>query len=300
MTSPNESLEMLQTLGLNRLESEVYALLLQVAEPVTAYRIGTDLGKPTANVYKAIDALVRKGAVLTDEGATRLCRAVAPEEFLGHLRRSWDERTRQAQGVLARIGSVPPDQGIYHLQSVPLVLEKCRSMLTRCRTIAVIDAFPATLSAVLPEIRAAAERRVAVYLQTYEPCELPGAHVVCAPDAGEVLQHWKSQQLNVVTDAREVMLALLYQDLSGVHQAVWTSSLYLSCMIHGGLLREHLFQMISTRREDPDFPADLRELLAAQPFFHSTDIPGQRELFARCGIFGHPPGNGAAPEGDSP
>lgn len=285
----NESVEMLQSLGLNHLESEVYALLLQVAEPITAYRIGTNLGRPTANVYKAIDALVRKGAVLTDDGATRLCRAVAPAEFLGHMRRGWDERTRLAEGILARLGSVPPDQGIYHLQSLPLVLEKCRAMLMRCQKIAVIDAFPATLTAVLPEIRAAAQRGVAIYLQTYEPCEVAGAHVVCVPEAAEVLGHWKSQQLNVVTDAQEVMLALLYQDLSGVHQAVWTSSLYLSCMIHGGLLREHLFQSISTRKEDSDFPADIRELLNAQPFFHSTDIPGQQELFARCGIVGNPP-----------
>ncbi|MCP4545576.1 MAG: TrmB family transcriptional regulator [bacterium] len=275
---------LLQSLGLNRLESEVYIFLLQVSEPVTAYKIGTQLGRPTANVYKAIDTLTRKGAVMVDEGSTRLCRPIPPSEFMGHLRSDWLDKTRMAEDALAEIGAMQPDQGVYHLQSVPLVLEKCRTMLAGCRKIAVIDAFPKTMAAVLPAIEDAVARGVEVYLQTYVPCHLPGVNVVYPPGAEDVLIHWHSQQLNIVVDAKESLVALLDHDLTEVHQAVWTSSLYLACMYHCGLLREHYFHVIAQRMDDPDFPSDLKLLMENQPFFHTMDIPGQRELFDLCGI----------------
>ncbi len=275
---------LLQTLGLNRLESDVYIFLLQAGEPVTAYKIGTRLGRPTANVYKAIDTLSRKGAVIVDEGSTRLCRPIPPEEFMGHLRSDWLEKTRVAENALSRVRTIFPDQGVYHLQSVSLVFEKCRQMLANCRKIAVVDAFPKTLAAIQPEIEAAAARGVQVYLQTYVPCEIPEVKIVFPPNADEVLRHWHSQQLNVTVDAKEVMLALLHHNLADVHQAVWTSSLYLACMYQGGLLREHCFHVMANRKDDPDFPADMKYLLETQPFYHTTDIPGQQELFDLCGI----------------
>ena len=279
---------LLQSLGLNRLESEVYVFLLQSGEPITAYKIGVRLGRPTANVYKAIDALTRKGAVVVDEGATRLCRPIPHEEFIGQLRADWLAKTQEAEAALAKISPMQPDQGVYHLQSVPLVLEKCRTMLEKCRKIAVIDAFPKTMEAVLPAIEAAAERGVEVYLQTYVPFELPNVNVVCGSGGEEVLKYWHSQQLNIAIDGKEALLALLTHDLSAVHQAVWTGSLYLACMHHAGILREHVFHVIAGHMDRPDFPPDLKQVLQTQPFFHTTEIPGQRELFALCGIKEHP------------
>lgn len=284
MPLEDRAVEVLQALGLNHLEAEVYTLLLQEAQPVTAYRVGKVLGRPTANVYKAIDALARKGAVIVDEGSTRLCRPVPPREFLGQLRKGLLETTKRATEVLSSLGPVPPDAGIYHLQSAQLVLERCRAMLRRCKKIAVVDAFPGALQAVLPAIRRATDRGVDTYIQIYEPCYIPDSHIVLIQHSKKILQHWKSQQLNVVVDAEEVLLALLHPDLARVYQAIWTRSLYLSCTLHMGLLREHTFQAISAQKHRPDFPADLRQLIDEHPFFHATDIPGQKKLFARFGI----------------
>ena len=280
----NQAIELLQSLGMNHLEAEVYTLLLQQAESVTAYRVGKALGRPTANVYKAIDTLARKGAVIVDEGSTRLCRPSPPAEFLGQLQKSLQEKTEQVADVLSNLAREPQDEGVYHLRSAPLVLERCRAMLARSEKIAVVDAFPEALNAVLPTIREALARGVRVYVQTYEPAAIPGAKVVHAYQSEEVLAHWKCQQLNVVADSQEVLLALLHADLSEVYQAVWTSSLYLSCAMHIGLMREHAFHTIAAFKDRADFPAELRQLLDQQPFFHAATVPGQRKLFARFGV----------------
>ena len=82
MNQNKKAIELLHSLGLNRLEAEVYTFLLEQPEPVTAYRAGRALGRPTANVYKAIEALARKGAVVIDEGSTRLCRPSPPSDSI--------------------------------------------------------------------------------------------------------------------------------------------------------------------------------------------------------------------------
>ncbi|MBN2562550.1 MAG: TrmB family transcriptional regulator [Phycisphaerae bacterium] len=279
-----QAFELLETLGLNHLEAEVYVLLLRQQEPITAYRIGKDLGKPTANVYKAIEALARKGAVIIDHDEPRLCRPVPAEEFLGQLEETYQRTTRHAASRLAHLGQPAPDERVYQIQSVPLVLERCRSMLDRAQRIVVVDAFPRAMEAVRPAIDKAIARGVDAYVQAYEPTDIAGAHLVQAYQSDPILRHWRSQQLNCVVDGREVLLALLHNDLCGVHQAVWTGSLFLACVLHAGFLREYFFHDIAAMKDGDDFPPALRAMLEGHPSFHGTDVPGHKLLFARLGV----------------
>ena len=82
----SESVEVLSELGFTNLEAEIYAFLLQES-PVTGYRIAQAIGKPAANTYKAIQTLELKGAVIVDEGSSRMCRAVSADELLNRLGR---------------------------------------------------------------------------------------------------------------------------------------------------------------------------------------------------------------------
>lgn len=55
-----------------------------------------------------------------------------------------------------------------------------------------------------------------------------------------VLAKWPGQQINLVVDARETLLALLSQDGSRVVQAVWTNSRYLSVFHYNSIASELL------------------------------------------------------------
>lgn len=96
-----------------------------------------------------------------------------------------------------------------------------------------------------------------------------------------LLRFWTSQQLNLVTDAEEAMLALLDQDLEQVHQAVWSGSLYLASILHAGMMREQAVHQIASVQHQEDALEQIRQILARQSFFHNSDIPGQRKLLAR-------------------
>jgi sugar-specific transcriptional regulator TrmB len=66
----------------------------------TGYRVGREIGRPTANVYKALDALVAKGAVLVQEGGAGLFAPVPPRRFLAQLRGAF---ARSEEAVLAGV-----------------------------------------------------------------------------------------------------------------------------------------------------------------------------------------------------
>jgi len=272
-----KSEEILFDLGFNRLESDVYIHLL-THPPLTAYKIGKEINKPTANVYKAIDSLAKKGAVIVEDNRTKLCKAVSPEEFLGHFESSIIEKTKSAKEFLTNLQTEFDDEKSYSIDSVPLVFERFNSMMKRSKKIAVIDAFPKALEKVIDSIEAATKRGVEVFVEAYQPIEIKGADVTCATIGNEALSHWKSQQLNLIIDGEEHLIALMDNDLKKVKQAVWSSNTYMSCMLFAGFLREQTILKIMSEVNNPDFETIAKELLEKQKFFYNTNIPGFDKL----------------------
>ncbi len=278
------TLETLRELGLNQLEAEVYTHLLSQAEPETAYRVGKALGKATANVYKAIEALALKGAVTLEQGEPRRCRAAPVDEFLGQLERQFREQKQRAAEELRDLQPAAAQERIYQLRTVPAVLERASAMLQRASKMAVVDAFPETLEGLRQQLQETAARGVEVYVQAYDPVDLAGCQVTLTWQHERVRSFWRSQQLNVAVDAREALLALLHEDLSEVHQALWTDSLYLACLLHAGLGMEQTYHAIAELHDQHPLPPPFAELLERQRFFHNTELPGQRQLFRRLGM----------------
>jgi sugar-specific transcriptional regulator TrmB len=269
----------LRALGFNDLEAEVYLFLL-ASPPVTAYRIGRALGRATANVYKAVESLARRGAVEVEEGEQRTCRAVPVDDLARQLERTFRGSLDGAVRALADLEVPSFDERVYKLESVPRLFERCHEMLARAHTVAVIDAFPRALERIRPWILEAAARGVEVFVEAYQPVDLPGVKVAWFADGARAVEPWRSEQLNVVVDGREHLVALLTSDLGEIRQAVWSGSLYLSCLQHAGRLSEHtLIAMIEAVGQGD--PERALRVLDDHRFFYRSAVPGQRELFER-------------------
>ncbi|MCK4464491.1 MAG: TrmB family transcriptional regulator, partial [Bacteroidales bacterium] len=210
------NIEILTALGLNQLEAEIYTLLLS-QEPMTAYKIGKLLGKPTANVYKAIDSLATKGSVIIEEGKSRVCRAIPANEFLKTLEKDFLRKTNKAAQYLSQIKTEIYDERIYKIESINHIFHRIKKMIDDCKIIAIIDAFPKPLAEIRDNIIDAVNRGVDVYIQVYEQTDIPGAHIIVPPQSEIVLKYWASQQLNIVTDGQKYVLALFNQDISKIY-----------------------------------------------------------------------------------
>lgn len=261
-------------LGFSEIEALVYCFLLQES-PATGYRVSHAIGKPTANTYKAITALEQRGAVVVDDSANRLCRAVPYGEFFDRMGRTFDLQRQQAEMELAKLRQAEGDDRVYQLTSVEQVLERTRAMLASAKRVALLDVFPQALRLIAGDLQTAARRSVKVAARVYAPIEIKGLAIFMTPEAERVRNIWPGEQLSIAVDAEQFVTALLSSDVQSVHQAVWSNSTFLSCMQHNALHAE--LQLTALQSGTPDKGAlEALSLTRLQP-------PGFERLNARYG-----------------
>jgi sugar-specific transcriptional regulator TrmB len=274
----SSGVEILVSLGFTPLEAEVYLFLL-TESPATGYRVAQALGRPVSGVYKTLDSLTAKGALLSDEGGSRLCRAVPYEELLSQMERSFNRRKAAAATALAGLGGSTADDRIYQLSSYDQMLERCRSMLSRADTVALVDAFPAPVADLQPELAAAAERGVKVGLQVYADTEVPGARVIRFPD-NEFVRSFPGGWLIAVVDGAELLHAFLDREERVVRQAIWTGSPHLAFTLQAFMTSE--FSFVSAMN-DPEMPAEAREVARRHGGHFPFRARGYQQLVERYG-----------------
>lgn len=234
----NQAAASLTFLGFSEIEALVYTFLLQES-PATGYRVSHAIGKPTANTYKAIAALALRGAVIIDDSENRLCRAVPPGELLERLGREFDTHKKTAADELAKIKQAAGDDRVYYLSSVDQVIERARAMISQAKQAALLDIFPKCVPLLSSDLEAAVRRGVKVAARCYERTVVKGVAIVHA-EGDRVLGTWPGQQLSITVDGDQFMHALLSQDVLSVHQALWSSSTFMSCLQYNALYNEIL------------------------------------------------------------
>lgn len=261
-------------LGFNALEAGVYVALLKNGAQ-TAYRIAKLLGKPTANVYKAMDVLLVKGAIEIEDSNIKVCRAIPIETVAKQLERDYKNKINQATSALKQIEEDTKEEGIYKLQSVEAVIQRAKEMLGRCKSVAVADLFPAPMNLLLNDLKKLTSKGKEVFLESYTPIKIKNVSIAIPQVSEDSLAYWKAQQLNLAVDGKEMLVALFNHDMSELIQATYSNNLYLSCMMYNGLISEHkvhLFSKVKSIKE-------LDGLRNNQKFFLNSNVPGLDLLF---------------------
>lgn len=264
-------------LGFSAIEAGIYLFLLSES-PATGYRISHGIGKPTANTYKAISALQEKGAVLVDEGEKRLVRAVPPRELLARLERGFSKQCADAEELLSSIGTEKPDDRVWQLTSVPQVYERARTMIAAAEEIILADVFPHQMRELKEDFERAAARGLEVQVSIYEPVEDVSFNTVMGAVSLDELT-WPGNQLNLVTDAREHLLCMFTPDSSSVHQAIWSNSIFLSCLQHNHIGMEIIIKSLPIKEQN--------RLIERQGisgiFLSNANPPGLRQMIEAVG-----------------
>lgn len=278
-----EAAQALSELGFNGLEAEIY-VFLQRESPVTGYRVAQGIGKPAANVYKAIDTLLAKGAVELEDDKTRQLRPVPYRELLQGLERRYRDHLTAAATSLSELPGPQEDVRIYQLQTRDQVISRCRAMLGAAERIAVLDIFPEPYSVLRTDLQAAVDRGLEVVIRLYSPDDIAGARVVLSPDHEQILERLPAQWLNIVVDGSESLMAVLRSGSGEVVQAVWTASPILSYVRHSSLMSEVGFAAV---RRDLEMGASLPEIektVEAHRFVSTTEFSGYSRLLGVLGL----------------
>lgn len=128
--------EALVGFGFTNLESEIYAFLLQ-EHPATGYRVAQVIGKPAANVYKALEALERKAAVIAEGASAKEYRPVAPDRLFSRLEKEFLGNKSAAVKSLANLGKVDATGKLFTLSGREQAISQARSILASAKDTAI-------------------------------------------------------------------------------------------------------------------------------------------------------------------
>ena len=239
------TIESLVKLGLTALEAEVYVYLLGHS-PESGYGVAKALHKAAPNIYKAIETLEGKSALIADRGDTQTVRAVPAKEFLAVLERRFQRRHREAAESLSRIPEAGPDARIYQVSSREQLIEHCHQLLESAECVVLMDAFPLPLDMLRDDMAAAASRGVDVFVKVYAPDTISGVELILDPDYERTRSRWPEQWIDCVADGSRYLVGLLSPDGERVLQAVRSASPYLAYLHHARLACELGYAALKT------------------------------------------------------
>lgn len=225
----------LVSFGFTALESEIYVFLLSHS-PATGYRVAQGINKPAANTYKALQTLQAKGAILVEESANRMCRAVPLEELMNRLQKDFESRRKQTIKELKTPGKPTVDERIYILRSREQVLNRAREMIMEAKNIILLKMPATALRAIEGSIDQAADRGLSISLLTDEALSIENVDCATASIPASILC--------VVSDAEQTLAGSL--DSTVGTEVVWTRNQILAAVHHDSLAAEIAFAHVST------------------------------------------------------
>lgn len=281
VTMATADLQPLIESGFTGLEAEVYAFLLGES-PATGYRIAQALHRPVGNIYKTVESLESKGAVIGEqEDDTRRVRAVPADELFERLERQFRQRKQAALAALADVSTDPIDDRIYRLTSPEQVFERCRAMLERCESFALATLCPAPFRELGDALQRAAARGMTVATKLFEPSECEGVQQIIDLRGMAALESGPGQWISLTVDGREWLQALLSDDARTLHHGVWSGSAFLSWTFFTGLSSDLVLAAIKRELARGASGDDIRALLERLSPLESPRSIGKLELLKR-------------------
>lgn len=250
----------LASLGFTELESTVYAALVS-GEGDTGYALAKATNKPVANVYKAIESLEAKGAIVVAGVEPRTLRAIDPSELIAGLRTKFDTRASDAEEALSQLGRMTDEEGLFRLRSADQVFDRAVAMIRDAEFSVLVDAFPSTLGPIVSELTEASRRGVRVILLTYnDEHDTPGVQRLEHRFGHMVLERRIGDHLILCADAQQLLMSQLEIGAKSVSQAIWTDSLFLAMHFYDSFLCQFLVHRIDAHVERYNGPKSVMDL----------------------------------------
>ncbi len=242
----------LESLGLTQIEALAYTYL--VANPSsTGYRVSRGIGKPTANVYRALESLGRKGAVLQDRAATPSFRALSPDDLLARLEHDFMRKKSAAAEKLASLQPDPGDERIYALNAPEQVFTRARIVLASARRLVLIDGTVTFVDTLADEIAEARTRGVRALVRARRVSR--GTDSVSSSDHSDTLSDAPATpgtlpSLRMVADAREVVMGAFDHEGARIREAFWTRGAFIARSMHDALMAENCCARVEAMMAD--------------------------------------------------
>ncbi|MFI5208116.1 MAG: TrmB family transcriptional regulator [Gemmatimonadales bacterium] len=199
---------MLERFGFTPTETKSYQALLKLG-PSTGYRVARDLGIARANVYQALEALVRRGAARKAASIPSQYAAVSPASLVAELERGFRRDLAQLDESLRRLpqGSSDVVSDLEALVTSERLIVRATESVGGASTevLAVFGPWADDLGAALDAARA---RGAAIRAVSLGPSPLEGVIVRSVGEA-ELRSYWGGLPIAVVVDRAHTVFGVL-------------------------------------------------------------------------------------------
>jgi len=287
MVKNDELILKLQEIGFNRLESEVYLTLLKQS-PLSGYKIAQIIGEGSSNIYKALDILRKKGAVMVEElPSTRQFTAVPAKEYLARVEKQIENSLKYLSSNLPESSDSEMETRVFQLDTIDQVLERAEDMIRNAKKQIIVDGFPKMLEMIRPDLEKATQKRVKdklhVVINSYDGTEIKNCVMIKKSAGADALKIWKDSWLNLVVDGEKYLLAVVQPDGKTLKHAVWTNSPFLSYVLYSGIASEIMFSALIDELRKNDLLNILKEALNkySEPVMGSSELTQQLPGFIK-------------------
>jgi predicted transcriptional regulator len=227
VSESQQCLDALEGLGFTGLEATIYVYLLRTS-PATGYRVAKEMGRTFSTTYRVLESLERKGALVLDDGETKLYRAVPTQDLVRQMKTKLVECGAQLVEASRQLPTAELDDRIYRLKTAGQVFEKARALLQESRERVLLEISPEPLEQLQPFIEETAARGVDVTARLYGPGTIANVRCVQSEHGRELHGHRRPEWLALFVDGTQFLIGYLpIRDGQDV-RAVWSASLFLS------------------------------------------------------------------------
>ncbi len=198
-------IKQLQDLGFGQYEAQAYVALLQ-HNPVNGYELAKTSSIPRPNIYKVLQKLEERGAVLrldTPEGIRYS--PVAPEELILKMRTCYQSTLENAQQSLREVSTPVERKHIWNAQGYPVLIEHARSTIASASDNLLIAAWPQEMTLLSESLEQAEQDNVQMRILCMAGCPRECAHCRGQIFRYQVLPHRPMRWLMVIPDSSEVL-----------------------------------------------------------------------------------------------
>jgi sugar-specific transcriptional regulator TrmB len=227
MSESQQCLDALEGLGFTGLEATIYVCLLRTS-PATGYRVAKEMGRTFSTTYRVLESLERKGAVVLDDGETKLYRAVPTTDLVRQMKSKLVECGAQLVEASRELPTSELDDRIYRLKTPGQVFEKARVLLQESRERVLMEISPEPLEELRSVIEETGARGVDVTARLYSPGTISNVRCVQSQHGRELHGYRRPEWLALFIDGMQFLIGYLPIREGQDVRAVWSASLFLS------------------------------------------------------------------------
>jgi DNA-binding MarR family transcriptional regulator len=203
---------LLHRLGFTEYEARAYVALVQ-QHPVNGYELARNSGIRRADIYRVLDQLEERGAVLRVENeAGAKYTPLAPDELLARLTRSTEETLEQARESLMQLPKPAEYDFIGNVRGYPAVIDHAQSLIESADRKLLVALWPNEAATLAPQFAGAQDRGVEITTLCLAACTQECGFCRGRVYRYQVMSEQQRRWFTLVPDDREVLTGEIGED----------------------------------------------------------------------------------------